>query len=547
MDNRVKVATVMMAAGSLAVILVLTLVSDQPVYWLSVLFLGILMIVCETMGERLSFEGRSTYGIIVIFAAIAALNTPSAMLVALFGALHLRLVQRREDPWRLLFDGVMYAMATWAAAAVYHALGGASLSFTLSSGLKSIVPVLVAAAVFWAVNTTVMAVTILWQKGVEPLDFLKSDALRLLPNYLLYALVGLCMGVIYAQNAFYYVEDILKDETGQVVIDASGKLIVIKTLMQPVAGAVRGLFAVLSLTALLGAAWYYSGKNIELLEAYDRSMEVLVTHLEKREPYLDGHAVRVAGYAAIIARSLRFPLYEVNRLRHAALLHDLGRPAIPQDILLQQSALSEEEFEKIEVHPLEGGSRLEEVEYLADMAEAVRHHHEHYDGGGYIDHLSGDTIPLTARIIAVADAYDSMLHRRPWREAKGRDMALAELRENSGRQFDPEIVKHFVAALEAEEKRASETIAAVPEEAAATAPEREKETARGGGRRTRRREELMRERREARERFEKEAMHSLEEAEAGEIAYPRPEADGEVPGDGAEPEGGYPGGGGEAQ
>jgi hypothetical protein len=255
----------------------------------------------------------------------------------------------------------------------------------------------------------------------------------------------------------------------------------------------------------------------------------------------------VAGYAAIIARSLRFPLYEVNRLRHAALLHDLGRPAVPQDILLQQSALSEEEFEKIEVHPLEGSSRLEEVEYLADMAEAVRHHHEHFDGGGYIDHLSGDTIPLTARIIAVADAYDSMLHRRPWREAKGRDMALAELRENSGRQFDPEIVERFVAALEAEEKRASETIAAVPEEAAATAPEREKETARGGGRRTRRREELMRERREARERFEKEAMHSLEEAEAGEIAYPRPEAGGEVPGDGAEPEGGYPGGGGEAQ
>ena len=156
MGNRVKAAAALMAAGSLAVILVLTLVSDQPVYWLSVLLLGMLMIVCETLGERLSFEGRSTYGLIVIFAAIAALNTPSAMIVALFGALHLRLIQRREDPWSLLFNGVMYAMGTWAAAAVYHALGGASLSFTLSGGLKSILPMLVAALVFWAINSAVM-------------------------------------------------------------------------------------------------------------------------------------------------------------------------------------------------------------------------------------------------------------------------------------------------------------------------------------------------------------------------------------------------------
>jgi HD-GYP domain-containing protein (c-di-GMP phosphodiesterase class II) len=279
-------------------------------------------------------------------------------------------------------------------------------------------------------------------------------------------------------------------------------------------------------------AWYYSGKNIELLESYDHSVEVLMTHLERREPYLDGHAVRVAAYASSIARQMRLPFYEVSRIRHAALLHDLGRPAIPREILLQPGTLSEEEFDKVKIHPLEGGSRLEEVEYLADMAEGVRHHHEYFDGGGYIDHLSGDTIPLSARIIAVADAYDSMMNRRPWREAKGHERAVAELRQNSGRQFDPDIVDHFIAAMEAESAAAMEAPrAAAAEVERPVAKEEAARTRRFGGRRTRRREELLQARREARERLEKEAMRVLEEeAPPGESAsYPGEGAGGEPP------------------
>jgi hypothetical protein len=273
-----------------------------------------------------------------------------------------------------------------------------------------------------------------------------------------------------------------------------------------------------------------------------------VTHLEKREPYLDGHAVRVAENAALIAGHMRLPLYEVNRLRHAALLHDLGRPAIPRNILLQPLPLSTEEFEGIQVHPLEGASRLEEVEYLADMAEAVRHHHEYFDGGGYIDHLSGDTIPITARIIAVADAYDSMLHRRPWREAKTREAALAELRENSGRQFDPEIVEHFVAALGEEDRAQEQRVEALAAAGAAEAPaEEEARQPRAGRRRMRRREELLQERRERRERLEREAMRGLDETEAGAGEPPLTQGDEGAGGTGGETEGEPPGGGGEGR
>ncbi|RJP33517.1 MAG: HD domain-containing protein [Actinobacteria bacterium] len=539
MDKRVMALASLGLAGAVGVILFLTLAGDQPVFWFSVVLLGVLVVICESLGESMTSGGRSTYGIIALFAAIAALNTPSAMIVALFGAFHLRLFRHRDDPWELAFNAALYAICTWAAAAVYHALGGASRAFTLSNSLKSLLPLLVAAAVFWALNTLAMAAALRWQKGVEPVDFLKSDAFRLLPNQIIYALVGLAMGVIYAQNAFHEV----LDPQGNMVLDALGNPIILGSIAE----SLRGLFAVLSLTAVLGVAWYFSGKNIELLEAYDRSIEVLVTHLERREPYLDGHAVRVAGYTALIARQMRFPLYEVNRLRHAALLHDLGRPAIPLDVLLQPSALSEEEFEKVKMHPLEGGSRLEEVEYLSDMAEAVRHHHEYYDGGGYIDHLSGDTIPLSARIIAVVDAYDSMMNRRPWREAKGPQRALAELRENSGRQFDPEIVEHFIAAMEEVGRREGEAAIMAQEAAAYQQPIPELREEKGGRRRTKRREEMLRERREARERLEREAIRSLEEPGAGDTGYPQAENGGEVPGGAGEPQGDSPEGGGEAQ
>lgn len=515
MDIKVKALAAAGLAGSLAVVLFLTLAGDMPVYWFSVVVLGALLVVCETLGEKMASGGRSTYGIIVIFAAIASLNTPSAMLVALCGAFHLRMFERRLEPWGPALAGSIYAVCAWASSAVYHALGGASRAFSLSGAMRSLLPLLAAAGVFWALNALAMSVVLRWRDGVEPMRFLLSDALRLLPNQLLYALIGLGMGVIYAQNAFHVALDL----EGRPLLDAGGNQVILGS----VAESLRGLFAVIALTAILGVAWYFSGKNIALLESYDRSIETLVTHLERREPYLDGHAVRVAEHAARIATRMRLPVYEVNRLRHAALLHDLGRPAIPREILLQRAPLSAEEFERVKSHPLEGAARLEEVSYLADMAEAVRHHHEYYDGGGYIDGLKGETIPLSARILAVADAYDAMVHPRPWREAKTHEAALAELRENAGRQFDAEIVEQFIASMQEAEglpagKSGTARPSAVRDEGAPALQERpqRKGATRGEGerkRRTRRREEILRERREARERLEREALRRLEEEE----------------------------------
>lgn len=512
-ERRLLAAALPGCAASLAVILYLTLAKDRPIFWFSVVILGILVVLCESMGEKMTTAGRSTYGIIALFAAMAALNTPSAMMVALCGAGNLRLWRERESAVRMLFNAAVYSLGIWMASGLYHALGGSSQLFTFSQGLRSVLPAAAAAALFWAFNTAAIAAGLGLLREVSLLRFLRGDALPLFPNQVIYGLVGLGMGVIYAQNAFHVVQGV----GGEPVLDALGRPLVEGSVSE----YLRGLFAVLSMVVLLGIAWYFSGKNIELLESYDHSVETLVTYLERREPYLDGHASRVAQYATLIAERMGLSLFEVRRLRHAALLHDLGRPAIPLGVLLQTAPLSEEEFERIKVHPLEGSSRLEEVEYLADMAEAVRHHHEYYDGGGYVDHLARDTIPLSARIIAVADAYDAMTHERPHRGAKGHERAVAELRQNSGLQFDPEVVEHLIAALE---ERGGERVpvvveaeGAAPGEAAeaAAAPEAGPRRAgrRAAGRRARKREEMLRARREARERLEREAMRELEEME----------------------------------
>jgi HD-GYP domain-containing protein (c-di-GMP phosphodiesterase class II) len=499
-SRRLLSASLAVSAGVLAVVLYLVLAAGRPVYWLSVVLLGLLVAVCENLGESMEGGGRSTYGIIPIFGAVAALNTPSAMIAAFFGVVQVEDLRKGEGLDRMLYSGAALALTVWPVAGLYHALGGASRAFTLSGFFRSLPPLLASAALFWVLNTAFVALALYWTRGVKPRDFVLSRALRLLPNQLIYSLVGLGLGVIYAQNAFHL------GLAGEVTGTA--------------AEALRGFFSVACLVALLGVAWYYSGKNIDLLESFDRSVEALVTLLEKREPYLEGHAVRVADYAAAVGKKMRLPVYEINRLYHAALLHDLGRPAVPREVLLRKGTLTEEEFEKVRTHPLEGASKLEEVAYLSDMADAVRHHHEYYDGGGYVDHLRGDTIPLHARIIAVADAYEAMVHERPWRKAKGEREAEAELRQNSGKQFDPEVVEAFLAVLE--ERRASPAAEeeVLPAEKKPERAAKRKEKGRRPRWGSRRREELLRARREARERLEREAMRLLEE-EGGTAAGER--------------------------
>lgn len=165
--------------------------------------------------------------------------------------------------------------------------------------------------------------------------------------------------------------------------------------------------------------------------------------LEAKDRYVYGHARRVSGYSLAIGRRMRLGLPLLEQLSLAALMHDVGKIATPEAILLKPAALTEEERAVVRLHAERGARLLAEVPEMEETAAAVRHHHEDYDGSGYPDGLRGEQIPLASRVIRLADAYDAMTSPRPFREALGHGEAVAQLLNGAGKQYDPEVVRAF--------------------------------------------------------------------------------------------------------
>lgn len=201
------------------------------------------------------------------------------------------------------------------------------------------------------------------------------------------------------------------------------------------------LALVLTLVPIIGLRYSY-GLVIELRQLNTDLLRVLINTLEAQDPYTSGHSIRVAEMAKRIARELGLDPSEVQDIETAALLHDIGKIGNAyHEILRQEDPLSDDQQKLIKEHPERG---VEIVRSVRSMDESVltyiRHHHEHYDGSGYPDGLSGEDIPLGARIIMVSDTIDAMQTTRPYREALPIEVIKTELEEQKGRQFDPVVI-----------------------------------------------------------------------------------------------------------
>ena len=167
-----------------------------------------------------------------------------------------------------------------------------------------------------------------------------------------------------------------------------------------------------------------------------------------RDQYTERHSVNVTRLSVRTAQSMNLTPGEIECLEISSILHDIGKIAIPDNILLKPGSLTDEEYDTIKTHPEIGENILKSIKLFETERKIVRHHHERWDGKGYPDGLSGKEIPLLSRILSVADAYDAMTSDRPYRKGLPVEKAIGELRRNTGTQFDKEIVDAFIVTIQ---------------------------------------------------------------------------------------------------
>jgi len=177
------------------------------------------------------------------------------------------------------------------------------------------------------------------------------------------------------------------------------------------------------------------------------AVNALATTIDNKDPFTREHSYRVKEYALMGARSLQLPQRQLDIIEYAGLLHDVGKIVIPNEILRKSEPLTPEEWATVRRHPSTGADIIATMPRLEEVGNIVRYHHERYDGTGYPAGLNGEEIPIAARLLVVADAFDTMTTKRSYRNAVSLEVAVEELRKCSGKQFSALAVESFICGL----------------------------------------------------------------------------------------------------
>jgi len=186
-------------------------------------------------------------------------------------------------------------------------------------------------------------------------------------------------------------------------------------------------------------------RSVQLHRSYMLTVRALASAVEARDAYTGRHAERVAAYGLALAEVYGMRLADQPEIEFGFLLHDVGKVAVPDSILFKPGPLTAAERLVMEQHPVTGSEIVREIEFLGDARDVIRSHHERWNGGGYPDGLTGEQTPLSARVFAVADTFDALTTRRPYREASTIEQARAIIDADSGTHFDPEVIVAFRA------------------------------------------------------------------------------------------------------
>jgi hypothetical protein len=382
--------------------------SAVPHFWLSLVILQMLFLVCDsTPAPLVSRQTKWSPSSAATLAAVVLLGPVAAALVGAVSVIsikrHLKLAER-------LFNGAMNALSGLLAGKAYLALHGSVGAPRPHDFPAIILPFAAAAAVHVLANQGLISGVYQLTGGREMLrrEALESSLPLLLASDLGYAALGLIIASLW-------------------------------TVMMAFA-------AVLVLIPLFVARWAM-GQFAEQQRAYSATMKALCQAVETKDYYTRGHGDRVSLGAVMIARQIGMGADRTEAIKFAGMLHDVGKLGVPTQVLQKTGPLTEDEYAAIQLHPMRGLEIVREIGFLNEALAGIMHHHERIDGRGYPMGFAGHEIPEFARIIAVADAFDSMTSTRSYREAKGLHEAVAELRKGANTQFDPLVVDAFIGAL----------------------------------------------------------------------------------------------------
>jgi HD superfamily phosphohydrolase YqeK len=378
------------------------------IQWVDVVVLGLLLVISESTATRLGPGDLSWSGNTTATLAAAVLVGPVG--AALVGACTAFGLRRSPSVAQRVFNTGMMALTAYLAGRTFLLLHG-HVGVPTSSTIAAIIgPFVVAAVVHVMVNHALLG-GVLWltrdPDGSRPRSFAGVN-IRLLLSDLGYGAFGLVTAALW--------------------------------------GELGPFTPVLVLIPLFVARWAIA-QFAEQQRAYEATVSALCQAVETKDLYTRGHSERVSRGSVMIAREIGMHTERVEAIRYAGMLHDVGKLGVPTKVLQKTGKLTEEEYAAIQLHPLRGMDIVREIGFLDEALAGIMHHHERIDGRGYPMGLAGDEIPEFARVLAVADAFDSMTSTRSYRGARPVHQAIEELRKWAGTQFDPAFVDAFVAAI----------------------------------------------------------------------------------------------------
>ena len=357
-----------------------------------------LVIWAENVFVKLPSDTSVSPSFMVVMASIAAFDgqgtVVGAAIVGACGGLVLVLLQRRRFA-AMAINCAQFALSAVAAAAAYEAV----------REVHTLAGVLAAGAAFAVVNVVLILPAVVFEHGARPAE-VWADMRPALPNYLAFGLLGTLVGQLYSTLGW----------------------VAVVLLMTPVVIARKAFLA-----------------YMELRDAHDATIRVFSRAIEAKDTYTARHTQRVCTYSLYMGEKLGFGPARLEHLRNAALMHDIGKLAVPKHLLNKPGKLTDEEFVKVQEHVHVCIDILGMVDFLKPMTAAAAGHHARYDGGGY---SPGSEHPIEAYIVAVADAYDAMTSTRAYRRALPMEVAFGELRAKSGSQFHPDCVDALITSIE---------------------------------------------------------------------------------------------------